>query len=71
MNFWVIKHKGADYWGNYMHDYELTFQDDSKVWAQLVFYRRKDAQKYLKNKDYGEYYEVMKLKSQPNYRIQK
>ncbi len=67
MHFWILKHKGADYWGNYMHSYEITFNDNEKVWADLIFYRRKDAQKYLKSKEYGQYYEVMKLKSQPRH----
>jgi len=63
MNIWLIKHKGANYWGNYMHDKEITI-DDKTLYAQLCFYRRKDAQAYLKALLYAEFYEVIKFNSQ-------
>ena len=63
MNIWLIKHKGANYWGNYMHDTEITI-DDKTLYAQLCFYRRKDAQAYLKALSYSEFYEVIKFSSQ-------
>ena len=62
MNVWLIKHKGANYWGNYTHDREITI-DDKIFYAQLCFYRRKDAQAYLKAKEYSDFYEVVKFTS--------
>lgn len=63
INIWLIKHKGANHWGNYMHNYELTI-DNKPLYAQLCFYRRKDAQAYLKTLSYPEFYEVIKFNSQ-------
>ena len=63
MNIWLIKHKGANYWDNYIMDREITLTDDTKFYAQLCFYRRKDAQAYLKAKNYPEFYEVVKFTS--------
>ena len=63
MNIWLIKYKGANYWGNYIHDREITI-DDKTFYAQLCFYRRKDAQAYLKALSYAEFYEVIKFSSQ-------
>lgn len=59
MKLWVIKRKGADYWGNYMHSREIEYSDGTTTYAQLCFYRKKDAVKYLntnyeKVKDYFE-----------------
>ena len=59
MKIWVIKRKGADYWGNYMPDKELELSDGTTMYAQLCFYRKKDAVKYLKAKEYPEFYEVV------------
>lgn len=58
MKIWLIKRKGADYWANYMMDYELTVGED-KMYAQLCFYRKKDAVAYLKAKSYKNFYEVV------------
>lgn len=65
MNLWLVKRTGADWWGNYMHDRELTFTDDTTVYAQMAFYRRKDATKYLKTLTYPEFYEVIKATTKP------
>ena len=59
MKIWVIKHKGADYWGNYTPEKELELPDGTTLYAQLCFYRKKDAVAYLKAKNYHEYYEVV------------
>ena len=40
-------------------DRELTFSDGDKIYAGLVFFRKKDAEKYLQTFDYKEYYEVI------------
>lgn len=61
MKIWVIKHKGADYWGNYRMDREITLSDETVIYAQLCFYRKKDALKYLNTLDdsYKDSYEVV------------
>ena len=58
MNVWLIKYRGANYWYDYIHDREITI-DDKTFYAQLCFYRRKDAQAYLKEKSYAEFYELL------------
>lgn len=64
MKIWVIKSKGADYWGNYRLSREITIDDNGEektIYADLYFYRKKDALLYLKA-SYGEaveYYEVV------------
>lgn len=59
MKIWLIKHKGADWWGNYRNDYEITLEDGTKIYSQLCFYRKKDALAYLKTRSYPEYLEVV------------
>lgn len=64
MKVWVIKHKGPDYWGNYRHTREIEISDHGKlttVYADLCFYRKKDAVLYMKA-ELGtalEFYEVV------------
>lgn len=58
MKIWLVKHKGADYWGNYTHTVLMTV-DGKEVYGQVCFYRKKDAVAYLKEMDYPEYYEVV------------
>ena len=59
MKIWLIKHKGADYWGNYVNNLEIELTDGNKIYAQYCFYRKKDAVAYLKARDYPEIYEVV------------
>lgn len=64
MKIWIIKHKGADYWGNYRHSREIEITDNGEtktIYADLCFYRKKDAVLYMKAKlDTAlEYYEVV------------
>lgn len=53
MKIWIIKHKGATWFGNFMHNVTMEIiptarQEPYKMYAQYCFYRRKDAVKYLK-----------------------
>ena len=64
MNIWLIKNKGANYLGNYLHlSGEMEFSDGSKIYSHRAFYRRKDAQKYIKALDYNDHLEVVKFTS--------
>ena len=60
MRAFALKHKGKSIWQNMMFDRELTFSDGEKVFAGLLFFRKKDAKKYLETfKYYKEYYEII------------
>ena len=59
MKIWLIKHTGADWFGNYRHDREIELADGSILYSQLCFYRKKDAVAYLKTLTYPEFYEVV------------
>lgn len=59
MKVWLIKHKGADYWGNYRMDREITLSNGTKMYAQLCFYRKKDAKAYLETMEYKDLYEIV------------
>lgn len=61
MKIWVIKRKGADYLGSYPLQREITITEngtDKTIYADTCFYRKKDAELYLKAKlgDYAEYF---------------
>lgn len=59
MRAFVIKHTGKTIWQNMLFDREITFSDDEKVFAGLLFFRKKDAKKYLKTFEYKQLYEVI------------
>lgn len=56
---WLIKRKGADYWGNYFPSMEFELPNGDTVYAQKCFYRKKDAVAYMKAKGYPDFYEVV------------
>lgn len=58
MKVWLIKRKGKSWWGNMEMAYSLNIGKE-KMYAQLCFYRRKDAVLYLKSIDHSEYWEVI------------
>jgi hypothetical protein len=63
VKIWIIKHRGADWWGNYRHSREIEITDNGEtrtIYADLCFYRKKDAELYLKAKmgEATEFYEV-------------
>ena len=57
MRAFALKHKGKSIWQNMMFDRELIFSDGDKVFAGLLFFRKKDAKKYLETFKYKEYYD--------------
>ena len=62
MTIYVIRHTGANYRLNYRHSYEITINEDT-IYADLYFYRLKDAKKYLETLKYKEFYEIQKFKA--------
>jgi hypothetical protein len=60
MRVYIIKHKGANYWGNYRHDTEITFPNNGgTIYAGRYFFRKKDAKKYLGEEKYKEFFEIV------------
>lgn len=59
MRAFTIKRRGKTIWQNMMFDRVLTFSDEDKIYVGLLFYRKKDAKKYLDTFQYKEYYEVI------------
>lgn len=59
MRAFTIKRRGKTIWQNMMLDRELTFSDENKIYVGLLFFRKKDAKKYLDTFQYKEYYEVI------------
>ena len=59
MRAFIIKHTGKSICQNMMFDRELSFSDGEKVFAGLLFFRKKDAKKYLETFQYKEFYEVI------------
>ena len=47
MKVYFLKRKGKNTWGNMPCSKELTYPDTTKVYADLLFYRKKDAQVHL------------------------
>ncbi len=66
MNIWLVKRKGANYFGNYDVSTEIEFGDGTTIYAMKAFYRRKDAQKYIKGLTYNDHLEVIKFTSKFN-----
>ena len=58
MKIWVIKRKGGDWWGNYMPDKKITIGEQA-IYAQLCFYKRKDAVLFLGTMEYPDSYEIV------------
>ena len=59
MRVFLIKRKGATYLGNMYFDSNITFSDGNKITTGILFFRKKDAQAYLKLIGYNEFYEVV------------
>ena len=59
MRAFTLKRKGKSIWQNIMFDRELTFTDGDKVFAGLLFFRKKDAKKYLQTFEYNENFEII------------
>ena len=59
MRAFAIKHKGKTIWQNMLFDREITFSDNDKVSAGSLFFRKKDALKYLETFEHKQFYEVV------------
>jgi hypothetical protein len=59
MRLFIIKHKGANGFQNFVTEKQLTFNDEVKILVGYVFFRKKDAEKYLKTFKYSEFFEVV------------
>jgi hypothetical protein len=59
MRVFIIKHKGATIWHNMYFDRKVSFSDDNEINIGILFFRKKDAQAYLKTFKYSEFYEVV------------
>jgi hypothetical protein len=59
MRIFIIKNKGANIWQNFVTEKQLTFNDEVKILVGYVFFRKKDALKYLKTFKYSEFFEVV------------
>jgi hypothetical protein len=59
MRAFAIKHIGKTIWQNLILDRELKFSNNDRVYAGLLFFRKKDAQKYLETFEYKQFYEVI------------
>jgi hypothetical protein len=59
MRVFIIKNKGATIWQNMYFDKEITFSDGNKINAGKLFFRKKDAEAYLKALEHNEFYEVV------------
>jgi len=63
MKAYIIKNRGADWFGNYLDCGTMEFEDGNKVFVGYWFHRLKDAKKYLKTFTYPEFFEIMKFDS--------
>jgi len=59
MRAFAIKRNGKSIWQNMIFDTEITFYDGDKVFAGLLFFRKKDAKKYIETFQYKEFYEII------------
>jgi hypothetical protein len=59
MRAYTIKHKGKTIWQNMVFEKEIEFSDNEKVLVGFIFFRKKDAVKYLKTFYYPEFHEVV------------
>ena len=59
MRIYLIKHTGATIWKNMFFYREITFSDNNKIHLGILFFRKKDAEAYLKKLEYKEFYEVV------------
>lgn len=59
MRAYTIKHKGATIWQNLMLEQHIALSNKDIIYAGLLFFRKKDAEKYLQIFKYKEFYEVV------------
>ena len=59
MKAYIIKFKGKTILRNMLRDYKFTFNDGDEIYVGTLFFRKKDANKYLEMLKYKELYEVV------------
>ena len=59
MRAYTIKRQGKTICQNMQFDREISFSDGDKIFAGLLFFRKKDAKKYLETFEYKRFYEVV------------
>ena len=59
MRAYTLKRKGKTIWQNMMIDREMHFADGTKIYNGYVFYRKKDATRFLNSFANKRYYEVI------------
>ena len=58
MRAYIIKFKGKTILRNMLTDYKFTFNDGDEIYVGTLFFRKKDAKKYLETLN-KELYEVV------------
>lgn len=61
MKVWFVKRTGKMTLGNMLFSQELTFSDKTVVYSDHIFYRKKDAKKYLESFKYQQFYEISSI----------
>lgn len=59
MRIYLIKHKGSTILQNMFCDREFTFTNNNKIHVGLLFFKKKDADMYLKTLEYKQFYKVI------------
>ena len=61
MRAFIIKRKGKTWFGNMLHNYKISINDNT-FYADLIFYKKKDAKIFLKtefSKDIQDMFEII------------
>ena len=61
MKLYIVKRKGANWWGNLLLDRTMTFSDGVQVYFETAFHRKKYAKKYLDTIEYKDCFEIATL----------
>ena len=59
MRVFIIKRKGSTIWQNMYFDKEIIFSNGNKINTSKLFFRKKDAEAYLKALEYNEFYQIV------------
>ena len=59
MRAYIVKFKGKTIWQNMLIECKFTFNDGDEIYAGTLFFRKKDANKYLETLSNKHFYEVV------------
>ena len=59
MRVFLIKHKGASIWQNMYFDRQIEFSNNNRIQLGILFFKKKDAEAYLKTLTFHDLYEVV------------